>query len=405
MRIRKIGIVLLSVVLVYLVFISGKNSAVNRNERDISFVADPNLYYNIQDIYSSQKADELQKRFNRLNKKGIFNGTVLYSEHGEEVYKGAFGYEDFRKKTKLQQNSAFQLASVSKMFTAYAIMILKEEGKLSFDDTLTHFIPEFPYYGITIRQLLNHRSGLSRYMSLADKHWDVNKSIRNEDVIKLFVDYKPAPYFRPNNGFHYCNTNYVLLASVAERISGQEFDDFVKERIFNPLGMSESFVYHMENDSAISYQVPVGVPGYRLSRRRLVKVGDYYLNGVMGDKGVYSSVEDLFKFNLAFDNGFPVKKETLQEAFLSGSPKYYNRKDGYGFGWRIKDDMDSTAYHFGWWKGFRTYFIRDMENERTLIALTNTHQGVSSKVIWDMIKDENRAEGLFEIYKTLNELN
>ncbi len=399
---RNIVVVFVGVVVVYLVFISGKNSTVNKSESNTTFIASPEIYYNVHELYTEQLSEKLHERFKRLNKKGVFNGTVLYAEHGKEVYKGSFGYKDFRKRDKLELNSSFQLASVSKMFTAYAIMMLEESGDLSYDDTLTRFIPEFPYYGITIRQLLNHRSGLSRYMSLADKYWDINSPIQNEDVIDLYVQHKPAPYFKPDKGFHYCNTNYTLLASVVERITGEAFDDYVKEFIFDPLEMENSFVYHMENDSVIRYEVPVGVPGYRPRGRRLVKVGDYYLNGVTGDKGVYSSVEDLYKFSLALDKGSLVSEETLEEAFTSGSPGYYKRKDGYGFGWRIKDDMDSTAYHFGWWKGFRTYFIRDMKNERTLIVLTNTHRGVSSGVIWDMIKDEGRMKELVKVYQSLN---
>ncbi len=319
-----------------------------------------------------------------------------------KVFKEAYGYEDFRKKDSLQLNAAFQLASVSKMFTAAAIMVLKERGKLQFDDTLTKFIPEFPYYGITIRQLLDHRSGLSRYMSLADKYWDINKPINNEEVISLFVKYKPDPYFKPDNGFHYCNTNYALLASVVERISGQPFDVFVRENIFNPLEMDDSFVYNLRGKEDINSKISVGVPGYDYRRRRLVEVGDYYLNGVMGDKGVYASVEDLFKFNQALDNGTLVTVSTLEEAFTKGSAQYYKRKDNYGFGWRIRESADSTAYHFGWWKGFRSFYIRDMKNNRTIIALTNTHHGFSSSILWDIIEDKNRTQDLLKIYNSLN---
>ena len=402
MRFRNIIIIVISTLLVYLVFFSGKKAAVPETKNDITFVADSSIYYNVQNIYARKKAAELDKRFQRLNKRGVFNGTVLYAEYGQEIYKGAFGFEDFRKRDSMDINSAFQLASVSKMFTAYAIMVLAEEGRLDYDDTITKFIPEFPYSGVTVRQLLTHRSGLSRYMSLADKHWNINKPIRNEDVIDLFVKYQPAPYFKPDDGFHYCNTNYALLASVAERISGQPFDEFVKEKVFEPIGMDDSFIYHIGNDSVIRYEVPVGVPGYRARGRGLTKVADYYLNGVMGDKGVYSTAEDLFRFSLALDEGYPVSLSALEEAFLPGSPKYYRRKDNYGFGWRLKESHDSTAYHFGWWKGFRTYFIRDMKNQRVLIALTNTHSGVSSGVLWDIIENGEKSEKIIDIFAALD---
>lgn len=403
MRFRNLVIIGIAAFLIYFIFINGKKTATTEEHTSrVAFVADPGLYYDMHELYASEKSEELHKRFQRLNKRGVFNGTVLYAENGKEIYKGAFGFEDFRKKDSMRVDAAFQLASVSKMFTAYAVMVLESEGKLNYDDSITRFIPEFPYPGVTVRQLLTHRSGLSRYMSLADKYWNINTPIRNEDVVALFVKHQPSPYFKPDDGFHYCNTNYALLASVVERATGKPFDEYVKEKVFDPIGMTGSFVYHIANDSVIRYEIPVGVPGYRVRGRRISKVSDYYLNGVMGDKGVYSTVEDLFKFSLALDRGYPVSLQALEEAFSPGSPKYYRRKDNYGFGWRLKESQDSTAYHFGWWKGFRTYFIRDMENQRVLIALTNTHTGVSSGVLWDVIKDEGKSENLFELYSSLD---
>ena len=401
MKKRNVFILIVLLIIAYITFVGGKDEAVE-NIPLTSYIAADDIYYDVQDILTEQKAEELDKLFKRYNKRGVFNGTVIYGEYGNEVFKGTYGYADFRKKERLTLESSFQLASVSKMFTATAIMLLKEHGKLNYEDSLTKFIPEFPYYGITIRQLLNHRSGLSRYMSLADKYWSVNKPINNEEVIDLFVQYKPNPYFKPDDGFHYCNTNYALLASVVERISGKTFDVFMQEEIFKPLGMDHSFVYNLNGDSIIRYQVPVGVSGHRNRGWRPVKVGDYYLNGVMGDKGVYSTVEDMFKFNLALDNGTIINQSILEEAFKKGSPGYYKRKDNYGFGWRLRDNMDSTAYHFGWWKGFRAYYIRDMKNDRVLIALTNTHKGLSSEVLWDIIKDEKRSEEILSIYRQLD---
>ena len=392
-------IVMVGAILIF--FVAGKDSKETSTINHSLPQINPEAYYHMDDLMAQQKAIELDKRFTRLNKRGVFNGTILYAEYGKEVYKGAFGFADFRKRDSMQIDDAFQLASVSKMFTASAIMLLQQEGKLQYDDSIGKFIPEFPYGSVSIRQLLNHRSGLSRYMSLADKYWNINKPISNEDVIALFVKYKPAPYFKPDKGFHYCNTNYALLASVVERITGEGFDDFVKQNIFKPLRMDHSFIYNLSHDSIIRYEVPVGVPGYRSTRRGWRKVGDYYLNGVIGDKGVYSTVEDLFKFASALDQATLINRENLTQAFSPGSPSYYKRKDNYGFGWRIKTSKDSTVYHFGWWKGFRTFFIRDMKNQRTLIALTNMHHGASSGVFWDIINDENKSRELMNIYASL----
>ncbi|MEE4177358.1 MAG: serine hydrolase domain-containing protein [Bacteroides sp.] len=336
----------------------------------------------------TRKAEWIDSIFTRLSRGHWFNGAIIYAEKGHVIYKNAFGLCDFYAKDTLSTNSAFQLASVSKMFTAMAIMILREDGSLDYDDSIQVYIPEFPYHGVTIRQLLTHRSGLSRYMSLAHEKWH-NKDIPmgNDDMLGLFMKYQPKPYFKPDNGFHYCNTNYAMLASVVEKVSGKPFDVFVQERIFDPLEMHDSFIYQMREDTAVPAYIPSNVYGHRYRKWRPIRQRNDYLNGIMGDKGVYASVEDLFKFDRALDLGMLVGDSTLNEAFASGSPSYWRRTDNYGFGWRIKTTEDSTVYHFGWWKGFRAYYIRDMRQEKTIIALCNKDKGPGSSILWDIIRD------------------
>ena len=204
----------------------------------------------------------------------------------------------------------------------------------------------------------------------------------------LYIKHKPSPYFRPNNGFNYSNTNYALLANIVEQISGQPFDVFMKENIFDPLGMNDSFIYHMNNDSIVSPYITVGIPGYRYRGWRPVRQRNEYLNGVMGDKGVYSSVEDLLKFDQALYQNTLVSDTTLAEAFIPGSPKSRKRRDNYGFGWRIRGGMDSTVYHYGWWKGFKAFYIRDMKKQKTIILLSNRTKGVGSTPLWNIIRSE-----------------
>jgi CubicO group peptidase (beta-lactamase class C family) len=400
---KNLLIISFSAFVLYFFFISGRRVPDPSEEEIFEFVADPSLYHNVDEIYRQNLQKELDVQFRDLNRKGVFNGTLLYAENGRVVFEGAYGYADFSTKDSLTLQSQFQLASVSKMFTAAAIMILQQEGLLDYDDTLTRFIPEFPYADITIRQLLTHRSGLSRYMHLADQYWNMKEPISNEEVIGLYVKHKPEPYFRPDKGFYYCNANYALLASVVERVSEMHFDEYLKEKIFDPLGMNHSFVYNLRNDSVIGRSIAVGVQGHERGGRHFRKVPDHYLNGVMGDKGMYSTVGDMFLFNTALDNGTLIALENLNEAFKPGSPDYRYRKDNYGFGWRLKEDLDSTAYHFGWWKGFRTYYMRDMQNDRVLIALTNTSKGISSTVLWDIIRNATRTEDVLAVYSELDE--
>ncbi len=339
-----------------------------------------------------KKAHIIDSIFKRLHKRNLFNGCVMYAEKGRLVFEGAYGYSNIRKKEALTVNSAFQLASVSKMFTAMAIMILQEEGKLDYDDPVVKYIPELPYTDVTIRQLLTHRSGLPRYMSLADNEWpDKKVPMNNEEMVAMLVKYHPKPYFSPDGGFHYCNTNYALLASVVERISKEHFDQFMEENIFKPLKMNHTFIYNMRGDTLVPFYIEKGVPGHRYRRWRPVREPNDYLNGVMGDKGVYSTVDDLFKWDQALWDHSLVSDSTLKKAFTPGSPKYRRRHKNYGFGWRLKDDRPDAVYHFGWWKGFRSYFIRDLKQEKTIIVLTNMDRGPSSTIYWDIL-DDNRFE-------------
>ena len=346
------------------------------------------IFVDLEKINREARTAQIDDLFSRMAENHWFNGSVLYMEKDRLVYSKSFGYESFRRKDPLTSSSCFQLASVSKMFTAMAIMLLKEDGVLAFDDSVQRFIPEFPYHGVTIRHLLTHRSGLSRYMSLAHNEWE-NKDIplTNEDVIDLFTRYRPDPYFRPDNGFHYCNTNYALLASVVERATGITFDRFVYARIFRPLGMEHSFVYNMNGDSAVPSYITKGVPGHRYRRWRLIEERNEYLNGVMGDKGIYTCIDDLVKWDQALDHHLLVSEETMREAYTRGSASYWKRKDNYGFGWRIRESEDSTVFHFGWWKGFRTFYIKDLKNQKTLIVLTNKDKGPGSSHLWNILHD------------------
>lgn len=348
-----------------------------------------------------QKAEWIDGIFERLASNHWFNGAVIYGEQGHVVYEKAFGLSNFYTKDTLTLNSAFQLASVSKMITAMAVMILQERDVLSYEDTIQQYIPDFPYDGISIRMLLTHRSGLSRYMSLAHDKWE-NKRIpmSNDDMLELYKKYEPKPYFSPDNGFHYCNTNYALLASIVERASNMPFDRFVKEKIFLPLGMNDSFIYNMRDDSAVPGYIPAEVSGHRYRRWRPIRMRNDYLNGVLGDKGVYASVEDLFKFDQALNDYTLVSEETLEEAFSPGSPNYWRRRNNYGFGWRIKTSEDSTVFHFGWWKGFRAYYIRDMQQSKTMIVLSNKDKGPGSSHYWNIIRDTSHKV-LFESQKML----
>ncbi|NOX85925.1 MAG: beta-lactamase family protein [Chlorobi bacterium] len=384
------------------VFYTGCSDSDKNKRRAVTVpTIDTRFYIDLDSIEIAKKAKELDKLFIHLQKRTGFNGTVLYAEKGRVIFQKAYGFRNVRRhRDSLRIDDAFQLASVSKMFSAMAIMILKNDGRLNYDEDIRTYLPDFPYEGVTCRLLMNHRSGLPRYMSLAYDKWpDKKVPMDNDDMMDLFVKYHPDRYFKPNTGFHYCNTNYALLANIVEAVSGRRFEDFMKDRIFDPLGMDHSFVYNMRGDTIVPLYIGKGVPGYYRRGWRWREMENDYLNGVMGDKNIYTSVTDLYKYDRALDELTLLPDSILREAFKPGSKKYWKRKNNYGFGWRLKDDMDSTAFHFGWWKGFRTFYIRDMKHRKTLIVLSNKDKGPGSANFWNIIKSDTLMLGPCESLK------
>jgi CubicO group peptidase (beta-lactamase class C family) len=329
-------------------------------------------------------------------KKGLFNGSILVAEKGRILYAGAFGYSNIKTKDTLNVNTPFQLASVSKMFTATAIMFLHDKGLLEYDDDLKKYIPEFPTSGITIRNLLNHRSGLQNYIYVADKYWDRTKIITNNDIPALFKNNDIKPVFPPNHHFNYCNTNYALLALIVEKISSFSFRDFMKTFIFTPLKMNNSYIY-CKADENFKPGSAIGFSCFNRGGMR-AEVPDY-LDGVTGDKGMYSSVEDLYLYDQALYECRLMKSSVLAEAFTP-SPDDNGKTKKYGFGWRIRvsEDQKKEVYHYGWWRGFRTYFIRELTDKMTVISLNNRSNvhinNILCQILW--YDKQAKTEGISE---------
>ena len=359
-----------------------------RCSHEIPVVNVDSLFIDMNKAMVAQRTQQADKVFTGLSRNGL-NGVVLYAEQGELVYEEAFGWRDLNKRHKdsIRIDDAFQLSSDSKMFTAEAVMLLKADGKLDYDDDIRKYIPEIPYAGVTIRHLLTHCSGLPRYDSMADEFWpDRKKPFSNEALIAMLAEKTPDPYDTPGGGYFYNNINYALLASVVERASGQHFEDFMRERIFEPCGMTHSYIYSMRDDTAVSLYRPVEVHGHDVYRSGPVKAQNDYLNGVMGDKIMFSTVEDLYRYNQALDQALLLPDSLQREAFMPGSPNWKN-DENYGFGWRMSKEHPDAYFHFGWWKGYRSLIVRDVAHRRFLAILTNTTVQLPSDVIWDFVSD------------------
>jgi len=320
-------------------------------------------------IFYSDKIDRLDNYLERANRRYGFNGNVLVAYKGEIILNNSYGYKNFREKTPLTENSVFQLASVSKQFTALSILILSERGEIDLDADIRTYLPQLHYENITVRNLLQHTGGLANYMWLLEHKWKSEKIPSNKDLIDLMAKEKFPSYFRPGRKHDYSNTGYVVLASIVEAVSKTTFGEFLKENIFIPAEMNSSFVYSAAYDD----EVPEKLDGYIRKWRRLRVYDQTIHDGIVGDKGIYSTTNDLYKWDQALYNNILVSDSTLKEAFTPG--KIRNRwKFPYGFGFRLKKRSNKeVVYHKGLWQGFRTSFSRFIEDKNTVIVLNNTN--------------------------------
>lgn len=323
-----------------------------------------------------EKIHKIDSFLKRHEKSYYFQGNVLVGHKGQVIYKNSFGYANPKRKTDLDEHSVFQLASVSKQFTAAAVMILQQKGFINYSDTIQKFFPEFPYEGITIQMLLNHTSGLPNYMWLLEHKWNKERIPYNDDVIRLLNKHKLHLYFTPGTRFNYSNTGYVVLAAIIEKVSQMSYGDFLKQHIFEPLGMQNSFVY----SPAIDKKPKEILSGYKIWGHRYRKIPYTINDGAVGDKGIYSTMNDLFKWDQALYSNKLLTEENKKRAF-----EPLTLKNGYhypyGFGFRLKDmDSTKTVYHYGKWNGFRTGLIRFVEDSSTVVILNHTNRSGNSKI-------------------------
>lgn len=368
--------IILTFIIILTSFVLSSNSRALRNN-DFSRTAEIAALFNegksnITHHYSktetqriSQKLDSLLQR---INKRNDFHGSLLVAKNGKIIYKNQIGYANFKKKELLDETSVFQLASVSKQFTAAAIMMLYERNKIQLTDSVTKYFQEFPYEHVTIKNLLNHTAGLPKYFWVAEHKWNQDKAPTNGDMMKLLESSKVLRFFKPGRNFDYSNTGYMVLASIVEKVSGTGFNNFIKKNIFDPLGMKDSFVYSFEIDSIKSNQLN----GYRLYRGwRHLKINNTVNDAIVGDKNVYSTSEDLFKWINGLNNGKLLSKESLELMYSKGET-IYGRKIPYGFGFRIDTKDQKAIYHHGKWNGFSTGLTQYPEDELVVIVLEHT---------------------------------
>jgi CubicO group peptidase (beta-lactamase class C family) len=319
-----------------------------------------------------------------------FSGVMLVAEKGKPIFKGVNGYRHFETKETLQFDDIFELASVSKQFTAMIIMMLQEEGKLQYDDLLEKYVA-VPYKGISIRHLLNHTSGLPDYHAIMDAHWDKQKVAGNEDVITYLNRYAPPAHFAPGEKYEYSNTGYLLLASVAEKTAGKDFIEMARQRIFRKLKMKSTDIRTLEAKAAtINFaagHLKDSLGNYVNANKFHSSDYTVWLGNRKGPGRISSTADDLLKWDKALYKNILVSAATLAQAFTPATLNNGSKSD-YGFGWDIDVDpvLGRIVKHNGDNPGYSTQIIRCVDKKYTVIILCNNAHPSFKNLISDVMK-------------------
>lgn len=367
----------ISLLLISLTFTKCTNNSEKKTEIDKKTKQkDQDIADSVLICYDPKNEDKWIAEFaENLHRKSHFNGNVLIAKDNKIIFQKAFGWADYLHRDSLKINSEFELASIAKTFTGVAVMQLAEAGKLKLTDDVKNFFPNFPYDGITVEMLLSHRSGMMNYVYFIDDIWrkekrNRRKGLTNQEVLDIIAERKPKPYAKPNNRFHYNNSNFMVLGGIIEKVTGQRYSKYMMDHIFKPAGMKHTHVY-----SASEYEkIPVNVVGH--DRIWKYSVAQNFLDGPVGDKGIYSTVHDLLLYDKYLKNERLLSQKSI-DSLYKGRSTPINGYFNYGYGWRIFDNHDRSkiAYHTGWWHGFHHIYIRDLNKNIVIIFLGNLANG------------------------------
>jgi len=333
-------------------------------------------------------AAEIKLRYEALLGKN-FSGEIIVAKNGQIVFEDYKGFANLADKMPMNAQTPIHLASISKTFTAMTVLKLWEQKKLDLKDPVTKYFPKFPYTEVSIEQLLSHRSGLPDYTYVMDPpkyitvrsknkrgRWVTKSQIdpnakpfksenySNQDVLDFLIERRPAPQAGANKVFKYCNTNFVVLALIVEKITGKDFPTYVQETIFKPLKMDHSFVFSASVKDKYLPSYTVGLVPYKFEK----------YDFIYGDKNVYSTAQDMLLWDKALRSTQFLAESTLQMAYEPKSPltkDFHN----YGFGWRMimNPNEEKVIYHNGWWHGNNTVFTRLIKDNATIIILGNKY--------------------------------
>ncbi|HEY4196735.1 MAG TPA: serine hydrolase domain-containing protein [Mucilaginibacter sp.] len=344
-------------------------------------------------LYAQNITSKMDSAFNTQSRNGLLMGNLLVAGKGKAVYQHSFGFRDIAVRQANTPASAFGLASISKQFTAVAVLQLKEKGKLRLDDRFVQYFPDFPFPEITIRQLLAHTSGLPEYElfdALVAK--EPNRIFTNGDVIPALKLWGKGLYFKPGDDWHYSSMNYCLLALLIEKLSGKTLQSYLEKSIYRPAGMQHTYLENLlikknNPDRTVDYQY---LNYWDARRVNVDSIPDdhqmiFNLGGFSGQGGLTSTTEDLLRFDNAFFSGKLISANGLEEALtpVKLNNGHTARASGsfgdlgascYGLGWFILNDTTKgkIVWHDGGRPGISTIHLHNLRTDQTVILLQNT---------------------------------
>lgn len=341
-------------------------------------------------VAQASQVERIDTILNQSYADSVFSGNVLVSEKGKIVYEKSFGYASYENKSPLTKETIFPVGSVSKTFTAVAVLKLAEQGKLRLDDSITKYLPDLSYKNVTLRQMLSHVSGLPEYQTEAVIKEIEGKGVTNAELEKVFARLNLKEDFAPGSRWEYSNTNFILLALVVERASGINYPKYLAENIFKPARMNGTFVLKSGVPESLKSRIADGYRSASFVAERDANIitlrgaNSYYatVGNLYGAGGIYSTARDLFKFHEALLKNKILKSRTLAEMYqpvvLDGSESYAAQKNTnyearYGLGWFVVGDESGgkIVFHPGGVVGYVSYFLRNLSKDQCVVVLTN----------------------------------
>ncbi|MNK83241.1 Penicillin-binding protein 4* [compost metagenome] len=320
----------------------------------------------VSQAYKNSVVGRINHFYNKNWPNNTMNGSFLVAKNGQILFEKYNGFANKNEGTKITPETPVQIASVSKVLTATAVLKLVNAGKIDLDQKVNTILKTFPYEECTIRMLLDHRTGMRNYAYFTDRDksiWDRHNQLTNKDILDILATKDIGLESRTGTRFSYCNTNYAMLALIIEKITGLSYKEAMSEMIFKPLGMKNTYVFDDDKDRKKI------VPSYKGNG---VEIGFDYLDNVYGDKNIFSTARDLLKFDRARQSPDFLKPELLKQVYTGYSNERKGTKN-YGLGIRMInwETGQNFYFHNGWWHGNTSSYITLMNEGVTIIALSN----------------------------------